>query len=74
MFETIGEHAQGERLGLLDGLPPCRAVGKNAGKLSDFGDPATVVFPVDFDFEFHRQSSLRSTFLIFGDSFSKSDQ
>jgi len=49
VIEAIGKYAQGESLNALDGFLPRLPVGKNAGDLGNFGQPAPIVFLLNLD-------------------------
>lgn len=44
MFKVIGQHAQGEHLGLCHRFPGSGCVGEHAGQLRYLGEPAPVFF------------------------------
>lgn len=47
--DAVGEDAEGESLGGGKGFLLGLAVGEDAGKIEDFGNPAAVVFALRFD-------------------------
>ena len=51
MFETLGDHPEGQRLHMSNGLIPSSAVAKDAGQVSNLGDPTAIVFTVELDRE-----------------------
>ena len=53
MLETFGNHAQGERLYPSDCFVTILTVGHNARQRRHLGEPAAVVFALDFDREGH---------------------
>ena len=50
MFQAIGQDAENESLDLGDRFLPGGTVGHGAGDNGNFGDPAAVLFALDFDF------------------------
>ena len=52
MVEAIGDHTQGKGLNSRDGLFAGLPVYHDPGKLGHLGDPASVVFTLDFDLDF----------------------
>lgn len=53
MLQTFGNHAQGERLYAGDGFVSVLAVGHDAGQGGHLGEPAAIVFALDFNRERH---------------------
>jgi hypothetical protein len=53
MLQALGKHAEGKRLDASDGLVAVLTVGHHAGQGGHLGQPATVVFPLDFNRERH---------------------
>ena len=50
MLQAIGQDAENEGLDFGNGFIPGGAIGDGAGDHRDLGDPAAVLFAVDFDF------------------------
>ena len=53
VLDPIRNHLDGQPLGVADGLFAGFAVGHHAGEFRRFGDPATIVFAVQFDGKVH---------------------
>jgi hypothetical protein len=53
MFQTLGEHAEGQRLDSGDSLVPVLTIGQDAGQGGHLGQPAAVVFTFNFNCERH---------------------
>lgn len=53
MLEAIGQHAERESLGVGNRLIARGAIGQDALEVGDLGDPAAILFAVDFDGEVH---------------------
>ncbi|MFN7956135.1 MAG: hypothetical protein U0610_30765 [bacterium] len=53
MFESISDHAQREGFRCSERSIACIAVRQHARKVANLGDPAPVLFSLDFDPEFH---------------------
>lgn len=51
MFESISENTQHQIFGACNRLVAAGPVGEHAGKVDDFGDPATVVLALNLDDE-----------------------
>jgi hypothetical protein len=60
MVEAISEYAEGQRLDSLDGLLTCFSIGKHAGYLRNFGQPAAIVLLLDLDGQWHDEASLNT--------------
>ena len=53
MLDAVGNHFDGQPLSVADGLFAGLAVGHHAREFQRFGDPAPIVFPVQFDGNVH---------------------
>ena len=49
VFETLGNHSEGNGLDTSDRLLACATVAKDAGQVWNFRDPAAVVFTFELD-------------------------
>ncbi len=47
MVETVGEHSERERLNVSHRLVPAFPIRQDTRKIGDFGNPATVILPLD---------------------------
>lgn len=53
VFDPISDHFDGEPFGAADGLPARLPVGHDAGQFQRLGNPAAVIFPVEFNGDVH---------------------
>ena len=53
MFDPVRNYFDGQSLGIADGFFAGFAVGHDAREFQRFGDPAPIVFPVQFDGKVH---------------------
>lgn len=53
VLEAIGQNSEGEGLGVGNRLVARGAVGENALEIGDLGDPAAIVFAIEFEGEMH---------------------
>ena len=53
MLQALSNHAEGKRLDTSDGLIPVLSIGHDAGQGRDLGQPAAIVFPLNFNRERH---------------------
>lgn len=56
LLQPVGDDAQGHGFDLGFGVRPGGAVGHDAGEGRNLGDPAAIVFLLEFDCEVHRSS------------------
>ncbi len=52
-LDSVGDNAQGECFDFRTSLGFARAIRKHTRKLLNFGDPPTVVFPIEHNLKFH---------------------
>jgi hypothetical protein len=53
MLQALGNHAEGQRLDAGDGLIPVLTIGHDARQRGYLGEPAAVVFALNFNRERH---------------------
>jgi hypothetical protein len=53
VLKPISDDTKSKSLRLSFGLSLRGAIGEDAWKFANFGQPPTIVFPLDFDDEFH---------------------
>ncbi len=53
MLQPIRDHSKGEDFGGQQGFVPGAAAAENTWKFSDFGDPSTIGFTLEFYGQLH---------------------
>ena len=53
MLQALSNYAEGKRLNTSDGLISVLTISHDAGQSGDLGQPATIVFPLNFNRERH---------------------
>ena len=56
MLQTLGNHAESQRLHASDGLVPVLTVGHDASQRRHFAQPTAIVFQLNFNRERHRSN------------------
>jgi hypothetical protein len=53
MFETVGDHAEGQSLDLCFGVLRCLPICEDPGEVNDLCDPAPILFLLKFNQQRH---------------------